>query len=318
MIASLAEINEAVVTMEPSTQLGLAISLAFTMFSVALGLKTDDFAFLRSHKRSVATGFAAQVLGLPLLTLAILLVFKPMPGIALGMLIVACCPGGNVSNLFTRLSHGDTAYSVTLTTCSSIFSTAFLPFTILFWTGLYGPTRELVDAIELDRVAFIINTSITLLIPLSLGIWLAHARPALAARAQKICLPIAVLIIVVLVAVGLYTNADLLRDFGSVILPYVVLHNALAFMLGALVGRLALKKPATRRALVFEIGIQNSGLGLLIMLSQFGGLGSGLLIIATWGVWHFVGGFAVTGLYRLFGARPAPQPLSFQEDTNGL
>ncbi|WP_020400857.1 bile acid:sodium symporter family protein [Kordiimonas gwangyangensis] len=305
-------------TLDAGAQLGLAISLAFTMFAVALGLKTDDFAFLKSHKRSVAVGLAAQVIGLPLLTLAVLILFNPMPGIALGMLIVACCPGGNVSNLFTRLSRGDTAYSVTLTTCSSIFSAAFLPFMILFWTALYAPTRELVNEIELDRVAFIINTSITLLIPLTLGIWLAHSKPDLATRAQKICLPIAVAIIAVIVIFGIATNASLLTDFGSVILPYVILHNALAFALGALVGRFGLKRPSTRRALVFEIGIQNSGLGLLIMLSQFGGLGSGLLIIATWGVWHFVGGFAVTGLYRLLGVARTPDTLSLQEDTHGL
>lgn len=304
------------ITLEPSTQLGLAVALAFTMFSVALGLKTGDFSFLRNHPRRVAVGFLTQVLGLPLVTLLILLIFQPIAGIALGMLIVACCPGGNVSNLFTRLSGGDTAYSVTLTTCSSVFSAAFLPFTVLFWTGLYAPTRELVDAIELDRMAFIVNTSITLLIPLALGIYLAHARPTWAESMQRIFIPIAVLIIAALVVVGLASNLSLLRDFGTVIMPYVMAHNALAFALGAIVGILAKFNPNTRRALVFEIGIQNSGLGLLIMLSQFGGLGSGALILATWGVWHFVGGFTVLAIYRL--ARRISSPIKPQENTHGL
>ncbi|WP_417457873.1 bile acid:sodium symporter family protein [Kordiimonas sp.] len=303
------------ITLEPGTQLGLAIALAFTMFSVALGLKADDFSFLRNHPRRVAVGFLTQVLGLPLVTLLVLVIFKPIAGIALGMLIVACCPGGNVSNLFTRLSGGDTAYSVTLTTCSSIFSAAFLPFAVLFWTGLYAPTRELVNTIELDRAAFIINTSITLLIPLALGIYLAHARPIWAAKLQRIFLPIAVLIIAVIVVVGLASNMSLLRDFGTVIMPYVVAHNALAFALGAAVGFTAKLGTKTRRALVFEIGIQNSGLGLLIMLSQFGGLGSGALILATWGIWHFIGGFTVLAFYRL--ARRISSPVT-QETTHGL
>ena len=315
-ITALANINETMITLEPSTQIALAISLAFTMFSVALGLKADDFSFLKSHPRRVAVGLAAQIIGLPLITLAILMIFKPMAGIALGMLIVACCPGGNVSNLFTRLSRGDTAYSVALTTCSSIFSAAFLPLAILFWTSLYAPTRDLVDAIELDRMAFILNTSFTLLVPLLLGIGLAHRAPALAAKLQKPCLRLAVVLIAVIVLFGLWGNFSLLKDFGSVILPYVMLHNGAAFLIGALTGRLFLHGISTRRALVFEIGIQNSGLGLLIMLSQFGGLGSGLLIIATWGIWHFIGGFAVTGLYRFLDRKNTS--LQLQENTHGL
>lgn len=313
-----APINDAVITLEPATQVALAISLAFTMFTVALGLKTDDFAFLRSHPRSVGYGLLGQIIGLPLITLLILAIFQPMAGIALGMLIVACCPGGNVSNLFTRLSRGDVAYSVSLTTCSSLFSAAFLPFAVLFWTSLYGPTRELVDSIELDRLAFILNTSLTLLLPLAAGIWLSHKLPDLAARLQKACLPIAVLIILVIVVVGLSKNLHLLRDFGGQILPYVMLHNAAAFLIGGVIGLVALKTGQARRALIFEIGIQNSGLGLLIMLSQFGGLGSGAMVIATWGIWHFIGGFTVTGLFRLADRLTQTSPQRVLEDTHGL
>jgi len=311
-------INDAVITLEPGTQLALAISLAFTMFAVALGLKTDDFSFLKTHKRSVFYGLMAQIIGLPLITLALLALFEPMAGIALGMIIVACCPGGNVSNLFTRLSRGDAAYSVSLTTCSSLFSAAFLPIMILFWTSLYGPTRDLVEAIHLDRVSFVLNTSYTLLVPLLAGILLSHFRPQAAHKLQRVCLPLAVAVIVVIVAVGLATNLDLLKHFGDQILPYVALHNTTAFILGGLVGMLGLRTRAARRALVFEIGIQNSGLGLLIMLSQFGGLGSGAMVLATWGIWHFIGGFAVTGLFRLADRITHYSPPTLQEDTHGI
>lgn len=311
-------INDAVITLDPATQMALAMSLAFTMFTVALGLKTDDFTFVRAHPRSILAGLAAQIIGLPLITLALLFAFNPIPGIALGMLIVACCPGGNVSNLFTRLSRGNVAYSVALTTCSSIFSAVFLPFAILFWTGLYAPTRDLVETIQLDRVSFIVNTGITLLIPLALGISLAHSKPALAERLQGYCLPVAVMIILLIVIFGLASNADILRNFGTAVLPFVILHNAAAFLIGGAVGRLVLKTPPARRALAFEIGIQNSGLGLLIMLSQFGGLGSGAMIIATWGIWHFVSGFALTAVFRAVQKHQPTQNLELQEDSHGL
>ncbi len=311
-------INDAVITLDPATQVALAMSLAFTMFTVALGLKTDDFAFVRAHPRSILAGLAAQIVGLPIITLALLFAFKPIAGIALGMLIVACCPGGNVSNLFTRLSRGNVAYSVALTTCSSIFSAIFLPFAILFWTSLYPPTRDLVETIQLDRASFIINTSITLLIPLAVGITTAHLKPALAQRLQSYCLPLAVMIILMIVVFGLASNSGLLRDFGAAVLPYVILHNAAAFFVGGIIGKFALKTPPARRALAFEIGIQNSGLGLLIMLSQFGGLGSGAMIIATWGIWHFVGGFALTAAFRTAQKHQLTQNLEPQEDSHGL
>ncbi|TNE62556.1 MAG: hypothetical protein EP335_12010 [Alphaproteobacteria bacterium] len=301
-------INDAVVAMESGTQLGLTIALAFMMFSVALGLRTSDFGFLKTHPRSMAVGLLAQIVGLPLVTLALILLLNPAPGIALGMLVVACCPGGNVSNLYTRLSGGNTAYSVALTTCSSLFSAAALPLAILFWTGLYGPTRDLVKTIDVDRAAFIAQTSTTLLLPLLAGIAVAHFMPALARRLLKICLPLAVLLLLALVVVGITRNMDLLADFGATILPIVILHNAAAFLTGSLTGRLFLNNRAKARALTFEVGIQNSGLGLLIILSQFKGLGSAALILATWSVWHLIGGFVLTGFLRIKDAQDGAPP----------
>jgi len=291
-------IQEAVITVDPFVRRMLSISLGFTMLSVALGLKPSDFKFVRSHPRVILIGSFAQLLALPIMTLGLVLLIEPTPGIALGMIIIATCPGGNISNLLTRIAHGDTAYSVSLTMVSSIFVGIFLPFAIIFWTGLYLPTANLLDQIEIDRVEFVISTTIVLLGPLAMGLLLVHHRPTLAAKLNKIFMPIAVGIVVLLVTIGILTNVDLIARYATSLFPLIVGYNALAFLLGYLIGKLTLP-PAKARALTFEVGIQNTGLGLIIVLGQFGGIGSTAVIVGSWSIWHMLAGLILANLLRL-------------------
>lgn len=296
---SVIAVAEPVITLNPTVQSLLAVSLAFIMLTVALGLKTNDFTFIRTNPLSVIVGMAAQLIGLPLLTLGLTTWLTPDPQIALGMMVVACCPGGNMSNLLTRLAHGDTAYSVSLTMLSSIFAVSVLPFAILFWTGLYGPTSVLLDEINIDRQHFIITTTLTLMLPLMAGLWLAHAKPETALRLNKAFMPFAVGILILVIIAGLAGNFDLFLDYGAKVMPLVILHNSLAFILGGMVGILFLKHAKRTRTLSFEVGIQNSGLGLLIILTQMGSVSGAAIIVGAWGVWHLIAGFALVGTLRL-------------------
>jgi len=305
-IDPLAGIQEATITLDPVVQRALGLSLAFTMLSVALGLKPSDFAFVRSHPRTVLIGSLVQLLALPVLTLGLIYLMQPCPGIALGMLIVASCPGGNISNLLTRIARGDAAYSVSLTLVSSVFSGLLLPIAILFWTGLYEPTASLLDEIELDRIAFLITTSLTLVVPLTIGLLVAHFKPKLAANLHRRFLPFAIAILVVLIVTGIVTNLDLLAAFGLTIVPIVILHNAAAFMLGGISGKLLLDA-GKARALTFEVGIQNTGLGLLIVLAQLGGVGSAAVIVGTWSIWHILAGFMLANIFRLLDKHSSKQ-----------
>lgn len=299
-------IQEVAITLDPFVQRILGISLAFTMLSVALGLKPADFAFIRSHPRTVMIGSVIQLIALPVMTLGIVWVFEPSPGIALGMLIVASCPGGNVSNLLTRIAKGDTAYSVSLTLVSSIFSGIALPFAILFWTGLYTPTANLLDTIDLDRAAFLLTTTATLVLPLMIGLLTAHSNPDLADRLHRRLLPVAVAILVGLIVTGLISNHALILGYGLTILPIVIFHNAAAYLLGNVSGRLLLE-PKKARALTFEVGIQNAGLGLIIVLAQFGGVGSAAVIVGTWSIWHIFAGFLLANSFRFLDKKHAQQ-----------
>ncbi len=290
-------------TIDPLTQLLLAASLAFTMLTVATGLRPQDFHFVRAHPTSILVGFCAQVIALPLVTLILISILPISPGLALGMIIVAACPGGAMSNLITKIANADAAYSVSLTMLSSIFSALLLPVAILFWISFHAPANSLIEQINIDRTGFILRTTFILVVPLAAGLALSHFRPGLSAKLHKKFMPVSVLILFGLIIAGLTSNSDVLVSHGAQMIPLVVLHNAVAFITGGFIGYIFLKDRRKSRALVFEVGIQNAGLGLIIVMAELGGVGEAALLVGTWGIWHLIGGFTLASLFRHFDNR---------------
>lgn len=293
------------ISVSPLVQQILAASLAFTMLSVSIGLRPADFAFIRKNPHSLIVGSFAQLVALPLLTIILVKTLNVSAALALGMIIVACCPGGSMSNLITKIAGGDVAYSVALTMISSVFSAAALPLAILFWVGLHAPADALIDQVNIDRTSFILRTSLILLLPLGLGIYTAHKKPHLAEKLQRRFMPISILLLAGIIISGLFTNWELLKDYSLSVLPLVVLHNGIAFIVGALFGFFLLSDPAKGRALTIEVGIQNAGLGLIIIISELGGFGEAAVMVGAWGIWHLLGGFLVAGLFRLLLKQPS-------------
>jgi len=226
------------------------------------------------------------------------------------MLVVASCPGGNVSNALTHFARGNTAYSVSLTATSSVFAALVTPLSILFWSGLYPPTADLMHRIDLDPIAFLTQTGITLALPLGAGMTIALISPKIAALIQPFFGFLALAVLVALVVAGIYQFWDIWMVYGLALLPLVMLHNAAAFGLGAASGRLMGASPAVRRALTFEVGIQNSGLGLLLLLTQFDGLGGAAAITGAWSIWHLLAGGSLAGFFRLIDRGKSPQTLA--------
>ena len=296
-------IDQLQVIVDEQSRLGIAAILFLMMFSVALSLSVRDFALVRKEPLRVLGGVAVQLVGLPLLTLGLILLLSPPASVALGMLIVASCPGGNVSNLLTRIAGGNTAYSVTLTSISSVSAAILTPLSILFWSGLYAPADALVHALEVDPLPFFVQTAALLAVPLALGMALNAWKPVLSDRIGRLLAPLALACIALLVVVGIVQNWNIILITGALILPIVILHNSSAFALGWLSGRALGMEPARRRALTFEVGIQNAGLGLVILLSQFDGVGGAAAIIGMWSIWHLIGGSLLAGLFRLADSR---------------
>jgi BASS family bile acid:Na+ symporter len=281
------------------SEIGLALSLATMMFSVALGLKPASFAFLRSAPRAFLIGIAGQLLALPILTITLCVLIQPMPSVALGMILIACCPGGNVSNMLVLLARGNTALSVSLTATSSLAAAFITPVAVVFWSGLYPPTAELLSQIEFDAISFLLQTSVVLALPLVIGIAVNVYLPRLADAIRQPLVWLSSTTLLVLILVG---GARYWSDFvliGVSLIGLVALHNALAFLLGNMLARLGGVSIADRRALTYEVGIQNAGLGIVILLTQMGGLGGAAVVAGLWGTWHIIAGLILVMVFRV-------------------
>lgn len=296
-------LDQLTIALSPASQGMLAGAIIIMIFAIALGLKPEHFSFLRSDPKLFWGGLAAQLIGLPAMTLLLVTILAPHPSIALGMIVVAACPGGNVSNFMTWSARGDAAYSVSLTAGSSVIAAFWTPAAILFWSELYPPTAQLLDTIDFNRLSFIIQTTMLLAAPLAMGMAGAHFFPAAAEKVRK---PLALFggaMLAVVVINGAYRLMTELLPAWALILFPVVLHNGLAFALGAGAGRLLGASVARRRTLAFEVGIQNAGLAIVLLLAQLKGLSGAAAIAAVWGVWHFFSGGAMIALYRTIDAR---------------
>lgn len=296
-------LDQLVITMDPRAQIVLAVAIVIMMFAIALGLRVEHFAFLRKDPKQFFGGLAAQIIALPAVTILLASILQPAPSIALGMIVVAACPGGNVSNFMSYAARGDTAYSVSLTAASSIIAALWTPAAILLWSGLYPPTSELLDTIEFDRVSFILQTTLLLAAPLCAGMATAWFRRDLAEKIRK---PLALFGAFLLAGVVIQGTIDfwpiLIAGWTLIMIP-VILHNATAFVLGAGIGRALGASKARRRSLTIEVGIQNAGLAIVLLIAQLKGLGGAAAIAAVWGVWHLFAGGAMVALYRFIDRR---------------
>lgn len=266
------------------------ISLGFIMFGVALGLTLHDFRNVLQQKRSVLAGVLSQFIVLPALTFLLILIWQPVPSVALGMMMVAACPGGNVSNFISAYSRGNAALSVSLTAISSILAILMTPFNLSFWGSLYGPTEEILQKVSLDVFEVFKTIVLILGVPIVLGMFVRHRYPNTTAKIQPIIQYISIGIFGVLVIGAFAANFQQFLDYISVVLLLVFLHNAIALTCGYQMGRLFSLPTADRRSLAIETGIQNSGLGLLLIFSFFGGLGGMAIVAGWWGIWHIISG----------------------------
>ena len=288
------------IVLDPLGQAGVVIALMLVMFGVALGLRVKDFRILAAQPSLYIGGVFAQVLVLPLVTFGLIHVISPPPSIALGMIVVACCPGGSVSNLLTYLSRGDVAVSVALTATSSMLAAFLTPVSTLFWAQAYEPTAKLLASLEVSPLLFIGQTTLLLAIPLAAGMIVAVRAPDFAMRIRKRTTLTGATVLGGTIIYGIVYFYPILWPAVGLLASVTIIHNTVAFATGATIGWVLSRQSAVRRALTFEIGIQNSGLALIILLAQLKGVGGAAAIAAVWGVWHLIaGGLLVIG-YTVF------------------
>lgn len=317
----IADLDAIDVTMNGGSTL-LNVVLALVMFGVALGIKPSTFVDIIKNPKSIITGIICQILLLPALTLCLIIACGDFisPMIALGMILVASCPGGNVSNFITSLSRGNSELSVSLTafnTAACIFTT---PINFAFWGKLYlnfANNHNIGELPELQIPFWEIFQSIVIImgIPLVLGMLCGQYLPKVTKLLKKPLQYLSIAVFIAMVILIFVGNFDAFMRCIKYIFLVVFIHNLLALGIGFGTSTMLKLPYKDRRTLTIETGIQNSGLGLILLLNPnifpdagvWANNGGMLVITAWWGVWHIISGLTLAFLWKVRGRKEAPE-----------
>ena len=281
----------------------LNITLAFVMFGVALELKLQRFKNVFTNPKSAIIGIVAQFILLPLLTLGLILIINPSPGIALGMILVAACPGGNISNFITALAKGNTELSVSLTAVADFSALIMTPFNFAFWGGVYAATYSkgsgLIIPIEIDAIEMFKTMIILLGIPLSIGMLFSYKFPKITSKIVKPIKIASIVIFASYIVGALALNWEYFLEYVHLVFLIVLIHNALALATGFSIAKIFKLNQNNIRTITIETGIQNSGLALVLIFNPnlFNGNGGMAFIAALWGVWHILSGLGIAAFW---------------------
>ena len=271
----------------------LNIAIAIIMFGVALGITIDDFKRLFKNPKIVFVGVFSQFILLPAATFLAIILIEPHPSFALGMMMIAACPGGNVSNFFSKMAGGNAALSVSLTAFATLICIFKTPFNLQFWGSLYEPTNIILEQVSLDWKDLLKLVSLILGIPLFFGMLIKHYHSEMATKIEKVLKPLSMLVFVALIFVAFSQNLDVFVNYIHHVIFLVIFHNIFAFIIGFYTAKsFGLNKQDTK-TISMETGIQNGGLGLLLIFGFFDGLGGMALLAAFWGIWDVFSGMAL-------------------------
>jgi BASS family bile acid:Na+ symporter len=289
-------IDSIALNFSPTSLMILNVILGVVMFGVSLDLTLDDFKRVFKNPTGPIIGLVAQFLLLPAFTYLLILIFNPAASIAMGMILVSSCPGGNMSNFFANYAKGNTALSVSMTSISTVIAIFMTPLNISFWGSLNENTRHVLSEVNLNPIDMLLTIFIILGIPLTIGMLFAAKKPAIANKIKKPFKIASIVFFIVFLGVAFSANFNNFLTYIKYVMVLVAVHNLTALGIGYFSAKLGGLVERDRRAIAIEVGIQNSGLGLLLIFNFFDGLGGMALITAWWGVWHIVAGL-ILGSY---------------------
>ena len=288
----------------PAGLLFLNIALAFVMFGVALDIKVEHFTNLIKRPKSAITGFVSQTFLLPAFTFALVILLDPTPTIALGMIMVAACPGGNISNFISSMAKGNVALAVSLTAISTLAAIFFTPFNFAFWGNLYinfynaHGAAGFVRPLEIDNYQMFQTVFILLGIPVIAGLIVAKKFPKLTGKIKKPINKGSLIFFVLMVVTMLSANFSQFMSYIHLVFFFVLLQNGIAMLTGYFFSSLLKCSQKDRRTIAIETGIHNSGLALALLFNpkifppemELGGMA---VIAAWWGIWHIISGLGI-------------------------
>ena len=275
------------------------IVLAIIMFGVALGITIDDFKRLIKNPKILFAGVFSQFILFPALTFLFVKAINPAPSIALGMFLVAACPGGNISNFMTQLAKGNAALSVSMTAFATLVSLIMTPLNFQFWSSMYEPSAEILRTVKLDPMQLVKVVILILGVPLILGMLFRHYKPLTAVKVMKILSPFSLIAFLILLVAAFYKNIFVFTDYIHYVLIIVIVHNIIGYLSGFYFAKTMRLSYKNQKTISIETGIQNAGLGLLLVFTFFDGIGGMALLVAFWAVWDIFSGIALASYWSI-------------------
>ena len=263
--------------------------LGVVMFGMGLTLNLHDFRIVFSRPKDVVTGCLAQFTVMPLLAWALARLFSLDEALALGVVLVGCCPGGTASNVITYLAKGDLALSVGMTGVSTLLAPFLTP--LLTW-ALAG------KSVDVNVGSMFLSILWVVIVPIAVGLLVKWLWPRFTERITDYLPAFSSLAIAFIVAIVIAANAAKLLAGGLIIVLVVVLHNVCGLALGYLIGHLLRLSSPKKRAISIEVGMQNSGLASSLATIHFAAYPLATIPGAIFSVWHNLSGATVAWLYR--------------------
>ena len=273
-----------------------SIIIGIIMFSMGLTLTTEDFRILAQRPFDICVGAVAQYLIMPFLAFALTKVLQLPDGIALGLILVGCCPGGVSSNIMSYLCGGDVAFSVGMTTVSTLVSPVMTPLMVsLLASGTH---------ITIKGLPMFVSIVETVIVPVAFGFLLNYlfGKKKTFTELQKVMPGVAVLGLACVVGGVVSSQGDKFFESGVVIFVAVFLHNGLGYLLGYGAGRLTGMNTAKKRTISIEVGMQNAGLAtnLATTTAQFAVAPESAIICAVSCTWHSISGTLLAGMFAMY------------------
>ena len=307
MYESLLQLDPIRINFSASAMHFINIVLCFVMFGVALGIQVSHFSNLIKNPKLALTGLFSQLIALPLITFILIVIFNKYitPNVAMGMILVAACPGGNISNFMSSYSKANTELAVGLTASTTLLATFTTPFNFALWGGLYNAfvnnhvNHLLQKPLVIDTFQVFETVFILLGIPLILGILFARKFPKVTDKIKKPLQNLSIVFFVGMIVMAFMNNVDLFIKYIFFIFIIVLIHNGFGLLTGYSIASIFKLSDKNRRTLTIETGIHNSGLGLLLLFNpkifshdlQIGGM---IFVVAWWGIWHLVSGLSLS------------------------
>lgn len=257
----------------------ISILLGIVMFGMGLTLKARDFSEVFTRPLQVLVGILGQFVIMPALAYALCIGLNLPSEIAVGVILVGCCPGGTSSNVMSYLSKGDVALSVTITACTTCLAPIVTPALIYLLASKW---------VDIAPAAMFLSILKIVIIPIVAGIVINSIFRTAVSRVV-VCLPlVSVVAIVAIVCAVVAVSQAKLAETGVFIFVVVVLHNCLGYLCGYLLAKACKMKLAQRKTLAIEVGMQNSGLGVALAMAHFNPMSA--VPAAIFSVWHNISG----------------------------